>query len=65
LANTRLLGDGPTDDDLRDPGYWQRRAQETREKANGMTASELKERMQEIAVEYDRLAEFAERRKNR
>jgi hypothetical protein len=65
LANTRLLGDGPTDDDLRDPEYWRRRAQETREKSSGMGASELKERMQEIAVEYDRLAEFAERRKNR
>jgi hypothetical protein len=60
-----LLGDGPTDDDLRDPGYWRRRAQETRETADGMSTSELKERMQEIAAEYDRLVEFAERQQNR
>jgi hypothetical protein len=51
-----LLHDDPTDDDLRDPEHWRRLAQDAREKADGMSSSVLKERMQEIAVEYDRLA---------
>jgi hypothetical protein len=56
-----LLRDDPTDVDLLDPEHWRRLAQETREKANGMSSSELKKRMLEIAAEYDRLAEYAAR----
>jgi hypothetical protein len=53
--------DEPTDDDLQNPAHWRTRAEETREKANAMGSSELRERMLVIAVEYERLAEVVER----
>jgi hypothetical protein len=53
-----LLRDDPTYLDVVDPQHWHRLAADTREKANGMSSSELKKRMLEIAAEYDRLAEY-------
>jgi hypothetical protein len=53
--------DEPTEDDLQNPTHWRARAEETREKANAMDSSELRERMLQIATEYDRLAEVVER----
>jgi hypothetical protein len=49
-----------TDDDLQNPTHWRGRAEETREKANAMGSPELRERMLQIALEYDRLAEVVE-----
>jgi hypothetical protein len=51
----------PTDDDLQNPAHWRACAEETRQKANAMASPELKERMLQIAREYDRLAEVMER----
>ena len=49
------------EDDLQNPTHWRARAEETREKANAMDSSELRERMLQIALDYDRLAEVMER----
>jgi hypothetical protein len=52
----------PTDDDLKNTAaHWRVRAEETRKNANAMSSPELKERMFQIAHEYDRLAEVVER----
>jgi len=51
----------PTDDDLQNPAHWRACAEETRRKANAMGSPDLKERMLQIALDYDRLAERAER----
>jgi hypothetical protein len=47
-------------EDFQDPQVWRSRAQETRQKADDMTSPELKERMLQIAADYDRLAELVE-----
>jgi hypothetical protein len=51
----------PTNDDLQNPAHWRARAEETRRKANAMGSPDLSERMLQIALDYDRLAERAER----
>jgi hypothetical protein len=56
-----MTEDEPTDDDLQNPAHWRARAEETREKANAMWFPELRDRMLQIALEYDRLAEAVER----
>jgi hypothetical protein len=45
----------------RNPEYWRARAEETRQKASAMASPDFKERMLQIAIEYDRLAEWVER----
>jgi|HubBroStandDraft_2_1064218.scaffolds.fasta_scaffold957630_1 hypothetical protein len=49
--------------DYDNPQYWHDLAEETRAKAGDMASAELQERMMVIAAEYDKLAEFVERRK--
>ncbi len=56
-----MTEDEPTEDDQQNSTHWRARAEETREKANAMDSSELRERMLQIALEYDRLAEVVER----
>jgi hypothetical protein len=53
--------DEPTEGNLQNPTHWRARAEETREKASAMGSPELRERMLQIAIEYDRLAEVVER----
>lgn len=45
---------------LQDPGYWRRRAEETRNKAESLAYRNSRERLLRIAEEYDRLATYAE-----
>jgi hypothetical protein len=54
--------DEPTADDLQNPKYWRARAEEIRDKANAMGSPELRESMLQIALEYDRLAEWVDAR---
>jgi hypothetical protein len=42
--------------------YWRNRAEEVRKLAETMKHKEARERLQQIASEYDNLAEWAERR---
>ena len=56
-----MTQDEPIEDDLQNPAHWRARAEETREKANAMSYPELRERMLQIALDYDRLAEAMER----
>jgi hypothetical protein len=44
-----------------DVRHWRRRAADTREAARSMSLTAARHRMEEIAKEYDRLAEQAER----
>jgi hypothetical protein len=41
--------------------HWRAVAEETRQKAEAMSSPELKERMLQIAADYEKLAEFVER----
>jgi hypothetical protein len=62
VSESRDVTEGePTDDDLQNPAHWRSRAEETRQKANAMSSPELRECMLQIALDYDRLAERAER----
>ena len=56
--------DKPTEANTENPLHWRRVAKETREKADAMDSPDLKERMLEVAAEYDRLAEQLERRRD-
>ena len=56
--------DKPTEADTANPEHWRSVAKATREKADGMDSPDLKERMLEVAGEYDRLAEQLERRRD-
>src|SRR5262245_11816915 len=47
---------------LRDPQYWQRRAEETRRIAAGMSDGKTKETMLDIANKYDVIARLAAER---
>ena len=49
--------DKSTDADLRNSEHWRALAEQTREKANAVHSPDIKERMLEIAAEYDRLAD--------
>jgi hypothetical protein len=51
----------PNEAELQDSGYWRSIAEQTREWANGMDSPDHKERMLEIAAEYDKLAVQLER----
>ena len=53
-----MTDDEPMNDCLQNPEHWRARAEETREKANVMGSLDFKERMLQIAFEYDRLAEW-------
>ena len=61
FESSYVTEDEPTDDDLQNPAHWRACAEETRGKANAMGSPELRERMLQIALEYDRLAEVVER----
>jgi hypothetical protein len=52
----------PTDADLHNPAHWRARAEQIREKANAMGAPELRDRMLQIALEYETLADWVEGR---
>jgi hypothetical protein len=54
--------DEPTADDLQNPEYLRARAEEIRDKANAMGSPQLRESMLQIALEYDRLAEWVHAR---
>ncbi len=54
--------DSPKEADSQNPVHWRAIAQETRDKADTMDSPDLRERMLEVAAEYDRLAEQLERR---
>ena len=56
-----MTDDELTEDDLQNPKHWHARAEETREKANAMGSPDLKERMLQIALDYDGLAERVKR----
>ena len=49
--------DKSTDADLRNSEHWRALAEQTREKAKAVHSPAIRERMLEIAAEYDRLAE--------
>jgi hypothetical protein len=50
-------------EDFQDPQQWRARVEEMRQNASDMASPELKERMLATAVQYERLADFAERRR--
>ena len=50
---------------LDDPDHWRARAEEARALADQMTSDDTKETMLRIAKDYDRLAELAERRREK
>jgi hypothetical protein len=46
------------DDGLQNPEHWRARAEESGKRASLMGSPDFKERMLQIALEYDRLAEW-------
>jgi len=52
----------PISDNVNDPEYWRKRAEDARTKAEEMSDPESKERMLRNAKEYDWLANLAENR---
>jgi hypothetical protein len=48
---------------INDPDYWRKRGEEMRTLAAGITHPQSKRTMQQIAKDYDRLAERAEQRR--
>jgi hypothetical protein len=56
-----MTEDQPTDANVLNPSHWRARSEETRAKANAMNSPDIRERMLQIALEYDRLAEVMER----